>query len=207
MTAVPLSAPRVPTLSPGQRRVLRPVPGPVAGRRHRADPSATPVSSRYDARALHLIDLENLTGDPGAGPDLIARTWATYCRAVPITPTDHVVVASCSLFAKNAWWVLPRTGIQRRVRDGADGADLALLDELDVAATARRFERLVIGSGDGVFAAAALEAREAGLHVHQVVGAGAPARRLSAAVTTRSRLRLPTVAPQLSAVRDAPRDR
>lgn len=195
MTAVPITSPGrphhpVPTPGPrGLRRVPSPPPRPS---RHRAVSGGPSVRSRYDGRALHLVDLENLTGDPGAGPERIARVWATYRGAVPLTPSDHVVVASCTLFARNAWWVLPLTGIQRRVRDGADGADLALREELDVAATARRFDRLVIASGDGGFTAAALEARAAGLHVHQVVGVSRSARRLSAAVSTRSRLRLPT---------------
>jgi len=151
-------------------------------------------TTRFNGRALHLIDLENLAGGPAVDVDEIARTWAAYRGGVPQTESDHVMVGSCSLFARKAWWVLPATGVQRRVRDGADGGELSLLDDLDLEQTARRFQRLVIASGDGMFTETALRARALGMHVHHVTGHGRPARRLLAAVTTRSRLRLSTPA-------------
>lgn len=191
MTAVPVPSPLLlPTRRPLPRWVgpLRPGPRAVVAPSARLD--VPRGRSRYDGRALHWVDIENLAGNPAADADRITRIWAAYRGGVPISKSDHVVVASCSQFAKTAWFVLPATGIQRRVRDGADGAELALLDEFDVEATARRFDRLVIASGDGRFTEAALTARAAGLHVHHVVGLSQPARRLTAAVTTHSRLRL-----------------
>lgn len=150
----------------------------------------TSTTSRHTARALHLIDLENLAGGPWVSPEAIAATWAAYRGGVPVTESDHVVVGSSSIFAKKAWFVLPATGVQRRVRDGQDGGELSMLEDFDLPTYAARFFRLVIASGDGIFAETATRARDYGMHVHLVLGHGLPARALLAAVSTRAKLRL-----------------
>ena len=95
-------------------------------------------TTRFNGRALHLIDLENLAGGPAVDVDEIARTWAAYRGGVPQTESDHVMVGSCSLFARKAWWVLPATGVQRRVRDGADGGERSARGRGRRAGRARR---------------------------------------------------------------------
>ena len=52
-----------------------------------------------------------------------------------------------------------------RVRSGPDGADLELLNVLLHEEVAARFTRVVIGSGDGVFARAAASLATAGVRV------------------------------------------
>lgn len=141
-------------------------------------------------RSLHLIDLENLCGSGIAPTDVIERVWNTYRYGVPTSPRDQYVVGTSHGFAARAWFVLPQQGIQRRARSGTDGGELSILTALDLAHAVRRFDRLVIASGDGMFTGTATTARQHGLHVHQVSGIGACSRTLAAAAHTHSRLRL-----------------
>jgi hypothetical protein len=146
-------------------------------------------------RSLHLIDLENLCGSGLPTEQVIATVWTTYRYGVPTSPDDHYIVGASHLCAQRAWFILPTQGVQRRVRSGKDGAELAILTELDLSYAISRYDRLVIGSGDGMFTPAARAAREQGLHVHQVSGVGTCARTLSQAAHTHSRLRLRAIEP------------
>lgn len=177
MTTAPL-----PVL-PEQRRPLLHSTG-TAPRLH-----AQGTPSAFNARALHLIDLENLVGGPSASDKTIKRVWSAYYGGVPKTASDHLLVGSSRFFARRTWWMLPE-GIQRRVRDGQDGGELAILDEVDLDHLVGRFGRLVIASGDGQFAELAATARSRGVHVHQVTGIGLPSRALMSAASSRSRLRV-----------------
>lgn len=57
-------------------------------------------------------------------------------------------------------------GVRLMAREGPDGADLALLDEVrDYKWVAERFHRIVIGSGDGIFAELAAALTGLGVHV------------------------------------------
>lgn len=151
-------------------------------------------------RSLHLIDLENLCANGFPTEELIAKVWHTYRYGVPNSPEDHYIVGSSHLFASRAWFVLPTQGIQRCVRSGKDGGELAILARFDLDHTVARFDRLVIGSGDGMFAASAKMARNCGLHVHQVSGLAACSRALSSVAHSHSRLRLTLDTPNQSLV-------
>lgn len=144
----------------------------------------------HSTRSLHLIDLENLCGSGLPSESLIARVWRTYRYGVQTSPQDHYIVGSSHGFASLAWFILPTQGIQRVVRSGKDGGELAILAEVDLAHAATRFDRIVIASGDGMFTEAATTARAHGLHVHQVSGIGKRSGALAAAAHTHSRLRL-----------------
>lgn len=147
-------------------------------------------------RALHLVDLENLLGGTAACAGDIENAWSVFSFGVGIGQTDHVVVATSHRLARVAWFALPPGRVQLRVRSGPNGADLALLAELDVRHAAARFDWLVIASGDGIFTAAALAARANGLKVHQVTGRGQSHRDLHAACTRHTQLKLwPVEAP------------
>ena len=106
-------------------------------------------------RTLHLLDLENLCGDPGAGPETIAGVIAAYQRQVRIAARDHVVIATNRRQAFAAKAYLP--GACVRIGRGVDGADYELLAECDPHDAARRFSRVIIGSGDHIFATLAAE--------------------------------------------------
>jgi len=157
----------------------------------RSASTSTAPTSRTGGRRLHLIDLENVIGDPDACERDIARLWDVYKRhAVGVGPTDHVIVATGANLALAAWFALPAQGVQRRVRRGPDGADLALLDACHVEHDARRFDELVIASSDHIFTELAETARSHGMRTHQVIGRSVPSKTLMAACPTRTWLRL-----------------
>jgi hypothetical protein len=146
--------------------------------------------SRFDSRALHLIDAENLLAGPRIDASDFRQMWQTYRGAVPTSASDQFRVGASSFFVARAFEALIDQGFQLLVRDGADGAELALLDSIDLAHVGRRFDRLVIASGDGRFEDLALQARSRGLYVHVVNGLSDCSRALARAATTRAHLRL-----------------
>ncbi len=104
-------------------------------------------------RTIHLVDVDNLLGNPGTTDRQRIRTClARYRARAGYTPGDHVIVATgCNgrhvLETELAW----PAAVHRR-RAGKDGADLALLDDLDWVIASGRYTRVVIGSGDHAFA-------------------------------------------------------
>ncbi|MFP5377101.1 MAG: NYN domain-containing protein [Acidimicrobiia bacterium] len=114
-------------------------------------------------RTLHLIDIENLVRGSGATPAEVAGALAAYRAAVAIGPGDHVVIASGRRLLMAAGLAWP--GARLLLGAGVDGADLALLDASPPAAVAAAYDRVVIGSGDGIFATRAAELRRAGVVV------------------------------------------
>ena len=105
-------------------------------------------------------------------------------------PSDHVVVATSHHAAFTAWFELPRTGIQLAVRSGPSGADYALLDALDLQHAAKRYDWLVIASGDGIFASTARRAQLLGMRTWQVSGIGRSSVPLTRACRLHSHLNL-----------------
>ena len=106
-------------------------------------------------RTLHLLDIENLAGGirrgVGASVDaLFADAIRAYEDTVSLTSADQVIVACHPNLAFCAHQALPRARLV--VREGVNGADLALLDAVaDVEWVAERFDRVIIGSGDAIF--------------------------------------------------------
>lgn len=142
-------------------------------------------------RTKHLIDIENLLGGRTPGVADVAALWNLYRgAAIGVETNDAVIVASSRHFARTVWFGLPLHGIQRRIRDGIDGADLELIDAFDASLDSRSFNRLVIASGDHSFAPIAATAREHGMDVHQVIGWGVPSRDLMALCPSRTWLGL-----------------
>lgn len=114
-------------------------------------------------RTLHLIDVENLVRGSGASAADVVDAFAAYRSAVAVRTGDHVVIASgCRLLVPSglAW-----PGARLLLGRGPDGADLALLRASEPAAVAAAYSRVVIASGDGIFAPRAAELRRAGLVV------------------------------------------
>jgi len=120
-------------------------------------------------RTLHLVDADNLLGDPNTvDRELIESVFVQYRRASGHCVGDQVVVATgrngLHVFEVEAAW----PGVSHRRRSGADGADLELLDEADWAARSGRFGRVVIGSGDRIFMTAVDVLRSADVPVEVV---------------------------------------
>jgi len=136
--------------------------------------SATDVPT---GRALHLVDLENVLGDPGAtGPEVV-DTYETVLARGLHRAGDLVVVALNPGLAPHFAFA-DHTPCQLFVRRGPDGADLALLGWGSPELVARRFHRLVVASGDGIFAGIVRALREFGLRVEVLYGNGRVSRHL-----------------------------
>ena len=134
-------------------------------------------------RTLHLVDVDNLLGDPGCAEGArIRRLFDAYREVSSFRHGDHVVVATgCNarhaLAVEIAW-----PNVCHRRRAGRDGADMALLEESEWAAVAGRFGRVVIGSGDRIFLAAMDRLRAADISVDFV----ARRRSLATAIAVRA---------------------
>lgn len=131
-------------------------------------------------RTLHLVDVDNLLGDPTttdrASIDLVFRDFREVAGFVE---GDHVVVATgrnaAHVLAVELAWPTAR----HRRQGGPDGADLALLDEAEWAARSLRYGRVVLGSGDRIFLAALDRLRAVDVHVDVVSRARSLARSLA----------------------------
>ncbi|HVV38346.1 MAG TPA: NYN domain-containing protein [Acidimicrobiales bacterium] len=114
-----------------------------------------------NGRSYHLIDLENQLGDTAwdeAAVELIAQQY--HDLVVP-GPDDLVFVAvnrSLAFAAKSAF-----PGAEVKVARGKDGADLALIFHERVDWLAERFDRVVVASGDHIFAGLLASLRLAGV--------------------------------------------
>ena len=103
-------------------------------------------------RSLHLVDIENLVGEPTLWrPDQIKATFAAYLQIAIWRPGDSLVIAANPSFMKMLAFDLLGMAHRPLCAWGKDAADQLLLGAVpaDVGA---RFGRLVVGSGDHAFA-------------------------------------------------------
>ena len=130
-----------------------------------ARPRQAVLPSYCRGRELHLVDVENLLG--GVVTEQAVRELRREF--------DDLVASSCppddihQVVATSTWRTLAEAAFGWEVarpvfRDGPDGADLALLDAGDWRPE-ERFSKVVIGSGDHIFAAYARRLRSAGVEV------------------------------------------
>ena len=126
---------------------------------------ATNCCSRRARSELHLIDVENLMGTPWFTHHAVADLRRTYDAVSGAAHDAHFLVgtsAAGNLLEAGLGWGQGQLVFDR----GKDGAERAILAALPIAA-AVRYDLVVIGSGDGVFAefAAALQAAGVGVRV------------------------------------------
>jgi hypothetical protein len=126
-----------------------------------------------------LVDIENLAGGPAASEEDFRQVWEVVRRhAVRFDDSTRTIVGASAFSAQRAFFALGDTPAQRLVRNGPDGAELAILDAVSPEELALRFRRVVIASGDGRFAPLARSLRDLGVEVALVVGRGAPSWHL-----------------------------
>lgn len=101
-------------------------------------------------RTLHLVDVENLAGGSLCSLRGVIATADDYLSLLPPSEGDLYVVATSCSNAPVGYFGWP-TSAQRLMRSGENGADLALLEAYTALEIASRFDRVVIGSGDGIF--------------------------------------------------------
>ncbi|MEU0521521.1 hypothetical protein [Streptosporangium sp. NPDC006007] len=116
-------------------------------------------------RAVHLLDVENLVGAARPATGVVRTMMSRYRERVPTGGMDQYVAAVNHGAMVSVGLAL--AGIQLLVRSGPDGADHALIEVIRLDRLADRFERVVIGSGDGTFTEFA--GRLAGVGVQVVV--------------------------------------
>ena len=128
-------------------------------------------------RALHLVDLENVLGDPWATGPAVVDAYEAVLDAGDHRTGDIVVVAvNPWMFDSLAY--APHTSCELLVGRGHDGCDLQLLGWESPEWIVQRFDRLAVASGDGIFAGLVDEVRDAGRAVDVVYGRGGVSRRL-----------------------------
>ena len=137
----------------------------------------TTTSSVPSRRSLHLLDLENLVGDPRAAGPLVRETLSRYLRVARWREGDHVFIASNPGLMRHVVFE-PPVPWNAHATCGPDGADVMLLSLAPPELIVRRYARLVIGSGDHIFAARANTARALGVQVLVVARAGGCSARL-----------------------------
>ena len=130
--------------------------------------STSPVRA---GRSLHLVDLENLTGGPRITTAWALHVFDEYLDLARWQPGDGVVVASNPDLVGRVMYDLPVPANVHAAR-GHDGADVMLLACAPPELVTQRYQRLVVGSGDGIFAARARAARAGGVDVMVVARPG-----------------------------------
>ena len=141
-------------------------------------------------RGLHLDDIENLMGGPRADLPAIYQVRSCYLDTVPIGENDHFVIGANPQIAPFArvFWPSAELVAMR----GPNGADIALIERVkDVPFVASLYDRIVIGSGDGVFVHVARAYRYYGLKVEVVSRRRSLSRELMAVASTVYFLPLP----------------
>lgn len=131
-------------------------------------------------RSIHLVDVENLLGGTTFGLLDVAAVSEHYRVVSGQAPGDLTVVASSRVTASAVWFGWP--DVRRLVRPGENGADLELIQVMLSEDLARRFDRVVVGSGDGIFAEQLAALQTLGLQVTVVSRPGALSTRLRLAV-------------------------
>lgn len=154
--------------------------------------STTPVASRLlkavtpstvrpaNIRRLYLVDIENAVGGPRPTAHEVAAVRTELAAAYPTHAGDLVIVgvAHNGLLEVGCTW----TGVRHVTRSGEDGADLALLEELDDSVL-RRFDEVVIVSGDHLFSERIAELAALGLPTTVIAREESLSTRLRLAAT------------------------
>lgn len=137
------------------------------------------ATSTHPRRVIAFIDIENLTGAPTFTDDDCTNVRDAITNYLDGIAPDTQVVAACSHYAARG--VFTWSAARKVFRSGSDGADLALLDEMDLEFLPTRFTDVVIASGDGIFAERAAALASRGVRVHVISRRAALSRKLELA--------------------------
>lgn len=138
-------------------------------------------TTRRPRRSLHLIDVENLTGSGTPSTvDLVARR-GQYVSLGLVGPRDHLVVASNPYIAVDVGTTWD--GARLTVAHGPDGADRALAEIVLTERVDRRYDRVIVASGDAYFVDVVVALQDAGVPVTVVSRRDALSARLRLAAT------------------------
>ena len=133
-----------------------------------------PLKKTHEYETDQLIDIENVVG----ASELTAANVIEVKNAMDLMEGANVMqVVACSHHnAEAVMFNWPKARII--LKSGKDGADLALIKVATDEDIAKRFNRVVIASGDGIFTTIAKELSEQGVEVSIVCGRGALSKNL-----------------------------
>lgn len=135
-------------------------------------------------RTLHVVDVENLCRDGFPSRRAAIEVLASYRAASGLRPGDFGFASANRHLTSQLAYDLPEGIRWVPGGTGPDAADRALLDHTDPDFVARRYDRIVIGSGDHAFTALASDLVAAGREVVVVATNGSLSRSLRSAVTS-----------------------
>lgn len=131
-------------------------------------------ATRKNPRRLVLIDVENVCqGQLGTSFAFAAKLVE---RVIGVSAADQVVVAACARSFRHIGWGHP--GWRYLVRNGQDGAEIALIEVLNSEHVKSRFDHVVIVSGDHRFTPETARLTAHGIHVTVVAWRGGLAASL-----------------------------
>lgn len=139
------------------------------------------MNSLLSSREIHLVNVENFLGGPVFTREDVTVFRRRYQRLTAMPSYAQVIVATSAFtpaVAAGVGWV----GCRLLVRRGHNGADLSLLVVAESEDLAARFERIAIGSGDGIFTDVATRLAARGTQVCVVSRRASLSRSLELAV-------------------------
>lgn len=136
-------------------------------------------------RTAYLLDLDNLAGSGQPSADEIHCVLDHFERECRPCKNDQVYCAGTAISAYHCADYRPNYRVA--VGRGKDGADQRLLELGDPEHVSQRFQRVVIGSGDGIFAGIVREFSIRGVRVELLVGKGTLASSLHRAISVNNR--------------------
>jgi hypothetical protein len=149
-----------------------------------AQQPSNPTLTR-NGRRLVLVDIENLIGGAVLTADQVHWARTLLAHVIGLDNTDQVVIGTSHIGVAAIGFEWPN---QRYVVESGDnGADLKLLEVL-AENLDRKYDEIVLASGDGIFSDSVAHLTAAGLRVHVIAVDGTLARRLQMAATTITRL-------------------
>lgn len=133
-------------------------------------PFKQPEPTDISIRRYGLVDIENLTCGARATNEELIRLWKfLYHEHLRLRPSDHVVIGSSRGVARKYKPAIGTQDVRWVLGDNApDAADAALLCAVNLHQVVRRYDELIIISGDHAFAGLARRARQMGLRVRTV---------------------------------------
>lgn len=134
----------------------------------------------HEGRRLFVVDIENLIGGACLMAQDVIHAKKMLLGAVKPLPGDHIVVGVSHIGLIHVGCNWPH--LRYVVQSGPDGADFQLLEVLDENIPSR-FHKVVLASGDGIFAQAVSALGAQGVTVTVVAGRDKLSRRLELAAS------------------------
>ena len=126
-------------------------------------------------RTAYFLDVDNLCGKPLPTHQEVLECLSIFDTHYTPSKNDLFFFAAT---AKAAFSVKQlRPGCHVQIGRGKDGSDLRLLEVADPEWLKARVDRVVIGSGDGIFEPLAVKLANVGIRVEVAVGNGKLSRK------------------------------